>query len=253
MDPGVTAAAGLAQCPWMIWCIRSGVSPVRNCLAMPACHLACYCTASPSVICPSSPHLCDMQSALVIYFLQSRSPESSCKVRERLRRFSEFAWHWLLYFDFPHFSHMLCCKRDHDRPCRKQHRGLDSCAVTVRAVSSKGGLGLNIPVQARPTIRTCIHTEFLYSLRRRLPAREAVIGIAAGSITALDSRAVAALLKELAKTGNGYRAHEFFDYILSLGDQHEAARLCDVFTYTAAISICNNDQQVGDLTCGMRH
>ncbi len=66
MDPGVTAAAGLAQCPWMIWCIRSGVSPVRNCLAMPACHLACYCPASPSVRCPSSPHLCDMQSALVI-------------------------------------------------------------------------------------------------------------------------------------------------------------------------------------------
>ena len=68
--------------------------------------------------------------------------------------------------------------------------------------------------------------------------------VAASSIQGLDSRAVAALLKELAKTGQGARAHEFFEYILGLGDQHEAARLCDVFTYTAAISICNNDQQV---------
>ena len=79
---------------------------------------------------------------------------------------------------------------------------------------------------------------------RRLPARESLASVAAGSVPGLDSRAVAALLKELAKTGNGHRAHEFFDYILGLGDQHEAARLCDVFTYTAAISICNNDQQV---------
>lgn len=68
--------------------------------------------------------------------------------------------------------------------------------------------------------------------------------IAAASIPGLDSRAVAALLKDLAKTGQGHRAHEFFEYILGLGDQQEAARLCDVFTYTAAISICNNDQQV---------
>ena len=68
--------------------------------------------------------------------------------------------------------------------------------------------------------------------------------MAASSIQGLDSRAVAALLKELAKTGQGARAHEFFEYILGLGDQHEAARLRDVFTYTAAISICNNDQQV---------
>ena len=86
---------------------------------------------------------------------------------------------------------------------------------------------------------------------RRLPARESVASVAAGCILGLDSRAVAALLKELAKTGNGHRAHEFFDYILGLGDQHEAARLCDVFTYTAAISICNNDQQVCE-PCSIR-
>ena len=86
---------------------------------------------------------------------------------------------------------------------------------------------------------------------RRLPAREAVTGIAASSISGLDSRAVAALLKELAKTGSVHRAQEFFDYVLGLGEQHEAARLCDVFTYTAAISICNNDQQVSILTFSM--
>ncbi len=79
---------------------------------------------------------------------------------------------------------------------------------------------------------------------RRLPAREPISTVAASALPNLDSRACAALLKELARTGLAHRAQDFFDYVLSLGEVHEAARLCDVYTYTAAISICVSAQQV---------
>ena len=46
------------------------------------------------------------------------------------------------------------------------------------------------------------------------------------------------------RLGLAHRAQEFYDHVLGLSEEHEAARLCDVYTYTAAISICNNDQQV---------
>lgn len=79
---------------------------------------------------------------------------------------------------------------------------------------------------------------------RRLPAREPIAATAAGCLPGLDSRACAALLKELARTGLAHRAQEFFDHVLGLGDSAEAARLADVYTYTAAISICVSAQQV---------
>lgn len=79
---------------------------------------------------------------------------------------------------------------------------------------------------------------------RRLPAREPIGPTAAGCLPGMDSRACAALLKELARTGLAHRAQEFFDYVLALGDASEAARLADVYTYTAAISICVSAQQV---------
>lgn len=79
---------------------------------------------------------------------------------------------------------------------------------------------------------------------RRLPAREPIGATAAACLPGLDSRACAALLKELARTGLAHRAQEFFDHVLALGDSSEAARLADVYTYTAAISICVSAQQV---------
>ena len=79
---------------------------------------------------------------------------------------------------------------------------------------------------------------------RRLPAREPIGPTAAGCLAGLDSRACAALLKELARTGLAHRAQEFFDHLLALTDASEAARLADVYTYTAAISICVSAQQV---------
>lgn len=48
----------------------------------------------------------------------------------------------------------------------------------------------------------------------------------------MDSRAVAAMLKELARVGCGGRAQEVFDWLRSLPHTHDLAALCDVFTFT---------------------
>jgi hypothetical protein len=80
---------------------------------------------------------------------------------------------------------------------------------------------------------------------RRLPPGEGVGGVAGAALPNLDSRACAALLKELARSGLAQRAQEFFDFVLALGPGHEAGgRLADVYTYTAAISNCVGSQQV---------
>ena len=52
----------------------------------------------------------------------------------------------------------------------------------------------------------------------------------------LDSRAVAALLKELSKGGAPHRAAELFDWRRSLPPDHPLARLADLYTYTTIIS-----------------
>ena len=130
----------------------------------------------------------------------------------------------------------VICKASMHADAARRNAAVPTWATVLRSRSSKGDKA------KRPA--SCLVFKQRKLPRRRLPPREPVTSVAASSIQGLDSRAVAALLKELAKTGQGARAHEFFEYILGLGDQHEAARLCDVFTYTAAISICNNDQQV---------
>jgi hypothetical protein len=48
----------------------------------------------------------------------------------------------------------------------------------------------------------------------------------------MDSRAVAAMLKELARVGCAGRAHELFDWLRGLPPTHELAALCDVYTFT---------------------
>eukprot|EP00877_Chromochloris_zofingiensis_P015267 jgi/Chrzof1/9995/Cz04g23110.t1 len=48
-------------------------------------------------------------------------------------------------------------------------------------------------------------------------------------------RALAALLKELSKTGSADMAFEIFDWLRSLDEDHELAGLCDVYTYTTMI------------------
>lgn len=60
----------------------------------------------------------------------------------------------------------------------------------------------------------------------------------------LDSRAVALLLKDLSRVGLDKRAVELFDWLRWLGDRHMLRSLCDVYTYTAMISLCIYQQNI---------
>ena len=57
-----------------------------------------------------------------------------------------------------------------------------------------------------------------------------------------DSRATSLLLKDLSKAGLGYRAVEMFDWLRALDASHPIRHLCDVYTYTAMISLCIYNQ-----------
>lgn len=57
-----------------------------------------------------------------------------------------------------------------------------------------------------------------------------------------DSRATSLLLKDLSKAGLGYRAVEIFEWLRALDASHPLRHLCDVYTYTAMISLCIYDQ-----------
>ena len=57
-----------------------------------------------------------------------------------------------------------------------------------------------------------------------------------------DSRAASLLLKDLSKAGLGYRAMEIFDWLRALDASHPLRHLCDVYTYTAMISLCIYNQ-----------
>ena len=57
-----------------------------------------------------------------------------------------------------------------------------------------------------------------------------------------DSRAASLLLKDLSKAGLGYRAMEIFDWLRALDVSHPLRHLCDVYTYTAMISLCIYNQ-----------
>ena len=57
-----------------------------------------------------------------------------------------------------------------------------------------------------------------------------------------DSRAASLLLKDLSKAGLGYRAMEMFDWLRALDVSHPLRHLCDVYTYTAMISLCIYNQ-----------
>lgn len=57
-----------------------------------------------------------------------------------------------------------------------------------------------------------------------------------------DSRAASLLLKDLSKAGLGYRAVEIFDWLRALEPSHPLRHLCDVYTYTAMISLCIYNQ-----------
>ena len=50
-----------------------------------------------------------------------------------------------------------------------------------------------------------------------------------------DSRGLAAMLKELSKSGHGQQALELFDWLQNLPPNHDLAPLADVFSFTTGI------------------
>ena len=64
------------------------------------------------------------------------------------------------------------------------------------------------------------------------------------SIRHFDSRTCSVLLKDLSKLGLGMRAMEIFDWLRNSDAPADLKSLCDVYTYTAMISMCIYQQDV---------
>ena len=79
--------------------------------------------------------------------------------------------------------------------------------------------------------------EDLLRLVRVLPPDASAVAAVREGLCGLDSGALAALLKELAKGGLGKRAIEIFDWLRSLDERSDFGSLCDV--YTCVICTCD--------------
>lgn len=77
-----------------------------------------------------------------------------------------------------------------------------------------------------------------------LPPDASAVAAVSSALAYLDSRAMAALMKELAKAQQLVRAMEIFDWLKSLSADHELYGLCDVYTFTTAISLMGPSQQL---------
>jgi len=113
------------------------------------------------------------------------------------------------------------------------------------------GMGMASGGQQPP----CVTVEQLVQAVAKLPPGETAVAAVSKGLTFLDSSAVAALLKELAKQGCLKQSVEIFDWLRSLPPTHELSRLCDLYTYTTMISQCGSHQQLSralDLVTEMR-
>lgn len=86
--------------------------------------------------------------------------------------------------------------------------------------------------------------EEVVQMLKRLPKGETVPEKVQRSLYHFDSRAVALLLKDLSKAGQDGRAIELFDWLRNLPERHLLRSLCDVYTYTAMISLCIYQQNI---------
>lgn len=84
--------------------------------------------------------------------------------------------------------------------------------------------------------------EDLLEVVRHLPPEASAIRAIAHGLYALDSGALAALLKELNKGGHSRRAQEIFDWLRSLDPSHDLYGLANTMTYTTMISQCGSQQ-----------
>eukprot|EP00210_Caulerpa_lentillifera_P002371 g2274.t1 len=86
--------------------------------------------------------------------------------------------------------------------------------------------------------------EDLVRVIKTLPPDTSVVLAVSQALCYLDSRALAALLKELAKVGCANRAIELFDWLRNFEPTDELASLCDVYTYTTMVSLCGQQRQL---------
>jgi len=86
--------------------------------------------------------------------------------------------------------------------------------------------------------------EDLVRVIQSLPADTSVVLAVSQALCYLDSRALAALLKELAKVGCANRAVELFDWLRNFEPGDDLASLCDVYTYTTMVSLCGQQRQL---------
>lgn len=89
-----------------------------------------------------------------------------------------------------------------------------------------------------------LSVEDAVKLIQRLSRQESLPDKIFRSLYHFDSRALSLLLKDLSKAGLDYRAVELFDFLRGLGERHVLRHLCDVYTYTAMISVCIYQQNV---------
>ena len=83
-----------------------------------------------------------------------------------------------------------------------------------------------------------LSVEDIVNMCQQLPPGKPVPEAAYQALFHFDSRATALLLKDLSKAGLGARAVEMFDWLRNLDAGHPLGALCDVYTYTAMISMC---------------
>jgi len=88
-----------------------------------------------------------------------------------------------------------------------------------------------------------VTVEDIVRLVRSCPETSALTNEVFRSIRHFDSRTCSVLLKDLSKLGLGNRAVEIFDTIRH-SDSQDFQNLCDVYTYTAMISMCIYQQDV---------
>ena len=100
-----------------------------------------------------------------------------------------------------------------------------------------------------------LSVEDLVAIVQRLPPGMPAVPAVALGLHGLDSRACAALLKELSSNGLPHHALAIFDWLQSLPMENQLSRLCDVFTYTTGdthnsiYSTAHAQQHVHHCTC----
>lgn len=123
--------------------------------------------------------------------------------------------------------------------------------------------GKDVPVQPANSLLSmsvrapedALSVEEAVSMVKRLARSEPLPDKLIRALHHFDSRAVALLLKDLSKAGLDSRAVELFDRLRALPERHPLKAVCDVYTYTAMISLCiyqQNVERAMDLLTEMR-